>query len=84
MGQPLVGPREGLRHGVAGEPPDVPGLERVGGQLAAGGPAQEHQAVQRHAGEAEAEPVEERQQLTGTQSMPVSSLTSFTAISLAE
>ena len=83
--QPLIGAGEGLGHGVAPEPSDVARLERMRHQLAARRPAQEHEAVQRHAGEPEAQAVEQGQEPdAGTQSMPVSSLTSFTAISLAE
>ena len=43
---------------VLGEPADVARLERVGLQLAAGGPAEEHHRVQRDAGEAHAHAVE--------------------------
>src|SRR5436305_14947124 len=49
---------ERLGEVALGEPPDVARFEGMAVELAADGPAVEHQAVQRHGGEAEAEAVE--------------------------
>ena len=51
-------PASGYGQRVLGEPADVGALERVGLELAADGPAVEHERVERDAGEAEAQAVE--------------------------
>ena len=75
---------ERFRQRIEGEEADVEALERVRGQLAAGGAAVEHQRVERDAGEAEAQAVEHGESRTSSHSMPVSSWTSLTATSAAE
>ena len=79
--EPAVRAGERLRQRVAREEPDRRRLERMALQLAADHAAVEHDRVHRHAREAEAQPVEHRDQRTGSHSMPVSSSTSFIAIS---
>ena len=79
---PLVDADGHRRQVVQREPADVAGLERVGLQLAADGPAVEHQRVQRDAGEAAGAGRRARRcSCTTSHSMPVSSCTSFTATS---
>src|ERR687897_189656 len=60
---PLRGTGQRFGQVGVGEPADRPGLERMGLELAAQRPAQEHQAVQRDAREPEAQAVEQGDEL---------------------
>src|SRR5581483_11669117 len=68
-GEDVVAPAlradEGRRQRVAGEPADVADLERVRGQLAADGTAVEEERIERDAGEAEAQAVEDGDEADG-------------------